>query len=271
MRADDWSIVDPSARGRDSVRISSQSAYDEAIFVLDLAHMPAGCATWPAFWSLSKQGPWPAGGEIDIIEGMPLVSLVSLLSYPCTYSPVQVSICNSKIRPLCILLPIAQCLPMISASHSLGRSFLRVHARTLNLILTRSFFNRTTLDTDCNTAVNSNAGCGVSFTDSGPSYGSDFNMNRGGYFVMVKSRMFGVQVYFWPQNSINVPPEIRDCGSGGGSLFPNPSWGSPAANFPMCPGYCDYDSHFNAHQIVFDLTFCVRAMFICLLLLLERD
>ena len=77
MRADDWSIVGPSARGRDSIRISSQSAYDEAIFVLDLAHMPAGCATWPAFWSLSQQGPWPAGGEIDIIEGMPLVSLVS--------------------------------------------------------------------------------------------------------------------------------------------------------------------------------------------------
>ena len=70
MRADDWSIVDPSARGRDSMRISSQTAYDEAIFVLDLAHMPAGCSTWPAFWTLSQQGPWPAGGEIDIIEGM---------------------------------------------------------------------------------------------------------------------------------------------------------------------------------------------------------
>jgi hypothetical protein len=30
--------------------------------------MPAGCGTWPAFWS---NGPnWPAGGEIDIIEGV---------------------------------------------------------------------------------------------------------------------------------------------------------------------------------------------------------
>jgi hypothetical protein len=78
MRADDWSTVDPSARGRDSIRISSQNAYDEAVFVLDLAHMPTGCATWPAFWTLSQAGPWPAGGEIDIIEGMrspiPLVS-----------------------------------------------------------------------------------------------------------------------------------------------------------------------------------------------------
>jgi hypothetical protein len=69
MRADDWSIVNATARGRDSVRISSQTAYDEAVFVLDLEHMPYGCATWPAFWTLSQQGPWPAGGEIDIIEG----------------------------------------------------------------------------------------------------------------------------------------------------------------------------------------------------------
>jgi hypothetical protein len=81
MRADDWSLVDASARGRDSVRIVSQAAYTEAIFVLDLAHMPAGCATWPAFWTDSQAGPWPAGGEIDIIEGThPPVSLHRPLS-----------------------------------------------------------------------------------------------------------------------------------------------------------------------------------------------
>ena len=86
MRADDWSIVDPSARGRDSIRISSQNAYSESIFVLDLAHMPAGCATWPAFWTNSQKGPWPDGGEVDIIEGTLLVSFVSLPSYPYTRS-----------------------------------------------------------------------------------------------------------------------------------------------------------------------------------------
>ena len=69
MRADDWSFVDPSARGRDSIRISSLAAYNDSITVLDLKHMPAGCSTWPAFWTLSQAGPWPTGGEIDIIEG----------------------------------------------------------------------------------------------------------------------------------------------------------------------------------------------------------
>lgn len=71
MRADDNTFVQPGARGRDSVRIKSQAAYDESLIVLDVQHMPEGCSTWPAFWTLSQKGPWPHGGEIDIIEGTP--------------------------------------------------------------------------------------------------------------------------------------------------------------------------------------------------------
>jgi hypothetical protein len=69
MRAESHNIVPATARGRDSIRISSNAAYDDAVFVLDLAHMPQGCATWPAWWTVSSSGPWPQGGEIDIIEG----------------------------------------------------------------------------------------------------------------------------------------------------------------------------------------------------------
>lgn len=69
MRADSNSFVAPGSRGRDSVRIKSNAAYDAALMVLELSHMPAGCATWPAWWTLSERGPWPNGGEIDIIEG----------------------------------------------------------------------------------------------------------------------------------------------------------------------------------------------------------
>ena len=69
MRADDRSVVSPSSRGRDSIRITSHNAYNESVIVLDLAHMPEGCSTWPAFWTISKDGPWPHGGEVDIIEG----------------------------------------------------------------------------------------------------------------------------------------------------------------------------------------------------------
>ncbi len=127
MRADDWSIVDPAARGRNSVRISSQSAYGDSVIVLDLAHMPSGCATWPAFWTLSQKGPWPNGGEIDIIEGMLLVFRLCPSSSDACSLGVQVSISNSTIKPLCILPQGVKCLPILSAS-SLGRSLFCARA-----------------------------------------------------------------------------------------------------------------------------------------------
>ncbi len=100
MRADDWSIVGPSSRGRDSVRISSQTAYGDSVTVLDLAHMPAGCATWPAFWTLSQKGPWPNGGEIDIIEGMLLVFLALSELLTCVLSHAGVNKQESNIATL---------------------------------------------------------------------------------------------------------------------------------------------------------------------------
>lgn len=37
---------------------------------MEFSHIPSGCSTWPAWWLLSATGPWPAGGEIDIVEGV---------------------------------------------------------------------------------------------------------------------------------------------------------------------------------------------------------
>ncbi|BEJ13584.1 hypothetical protein CspHIS471_0307580 [Cutaneotrichosporon sp. HIS471] len=70
MTCDTSSIVPniTSVRGRDSVRIHSKGWFGEVLVVADIAHMPTGCGTWPAFWT-NGYGPWPAGGEFDIIEG----------------------------------------------------------------------------------------------------------------------------------------------------------------------------------------------------------
>ncbi|KAK3675659.1 hypothetical protein LTR78_004300 [Recurvomyces mirabilis] len=54
--------------GRNSVRLTSNKAYSSGLFILDADHMPFGCGTWPAFWLVGPN--WPAGGEIDIIEGV---------------------------------------------------------------------------------------------------------------------------------------------------------------------------------------------------------
>ncbi|KAL5121201.1 hypothetical protein ACEQ8H_000669 [Pleosporales sp. CAS-2024a] len=65
-----WGVdaTNKTPQGRPSVRISSKKAYDNGLIVLDVAHMPFGCGTWPAFWTLGPH--WPNGGEIDIIEGV---------------------------------------------------------------------------------------------------------------------------------------------------------------------------------------------------------
>jgi hypothetical protein len=53
---------------RNSVRISSVDKFNGGLFIADFAAMPHGCSVWPAWWSV---GPgWPAGGEIDVLEGV---------------------------------------------------------------------------------------------------------------------------------------------------------------------------------------------------------
>ncbi|EIW63420.1 uncharacterized protein TRAVEDRAFT_161729 [Trametes versicolor FP-101664 SS1] len=212
MRADANNIVSPTSRGRDSVRISSQRAYDEAVVVLDLSHMPEGCGTWPAFWSLSQRGPWPHGGEIDIIEGV---------------NQDKLNLASLHTTPGCTMLP-----PRAMTG--------------------------TATSTNCDAAVNFNQGCGSSFAKPA-SYGSDFNSAGGGYYVLARSKTDGVRVYFWSRYDPAVPPEIRSGPAAGllgtQSMYPTAYWGEPEATFALGDN-CDYDSHFDAHSFVFDLTFC---------------
>jgi len=55
--------------GRESIRIESKQKWVNALYILDLDHMPGGaCGIWPAFWTVGAN--WPNQGEIDIIEGV---------------------------------------------------------------------------------------------------------------------------------------------------------------------------------------------------------
>jgi len=62
------SVLGTKVRGRQSVRITSNKTWNKGLFIIDLQHMPTGCATWPAFWLVGPN--WPNMGEIDIIEGV---------------------------------------------------------------------------------------------------------------------------------------------------------------------------------------------------------
>ncbi|KAH7076841.1 concanavalin A-like lectin/glucanase domain-containing protein [Paraphoma chrysanthemicola] len=61
-------VTNKTPGGRPSIRVESKKKYDGGLIVLDVAHMPFGCGTWPAFWTLGPN--WPTGGEIDILEGV---------------------------------------------------------------------------------------------------------------------------------------------------------------------------------------------------------
>ncbi|OJD29828.1 endo-beta-glucanase [Diplodia corticola] len=70
MGVDHMNVYSETGPGRPSVRVESKKVYNRGLFILDLNHMPVGCGTWPAWWTLGKSAEWPAGGEIDIIEGV---------------------------------------------------------------------------------------------------------------------------------------------------------------------------------------------------------
>ncbi|KAK2462476.1 hypothetical protein APHAL10511_005446 [Amanita phalloides] len=201
MKADDTNIVPDNARGRNSIRIQSRKAYGDSLIILELQHMPAGCATWPAFWTISQTGPWPHGGEIDIIEGVNL---------------------NTNNQATLHTTPnCTQCMDRLQTGQSLSL--------------------------DCNTAVNYNQGCGVQFSQPN-SYGTDFNNNGGGFYMMQRSE-YGVHV--WLRQLWDLPWGVAE---GAERLSVNLFWEPPDVTFDFTS--CDYLEHFDDHAMIFDLTFC---------------
>jgi hypothetical protein len=76
------------------------------------------------------------------------------------------------------------------------------------------------------------------------------NMHR---YVMKRTARDGVAVWFWPRDDFTVPDSVR---YGEPIIHPDLFFGLPDAYFPFSQS-CLSD-HFDAHQIIFDDTFCVR-------------
>lgn len=75
LGVDHTHVYPTTGPGRPSVRVQSKMAFTEGLFVLDLAHMPVGCGTWPAYWTVGPE--WPKYGEI----GMFIYTLEILFSF----------------------------------------------------------------------------------------------------------------------------------------------------------------------------------------------
>ncbi|KAN0087656.1 glycoside hydrolase family 16 protein [Tylopilus felleus] len=68
LRADYITYLMPSDPGRKSFRIQSNKKFSTFVAIFDIRHMPEGCGTWPAVWTVGDN--WPNQGEIDIVEGV---------------------------------------------------------------------------------------------------------------------------------------------------------------------------------------------------------
>ncbi|KIK68640.1 glycoside hydrolase family 16 protein [Collybiopsis luxurians FD-317 M1] len=198
-RADFTTVLNPSGPGRNSVRLMSNKQYQlGTVLVANLNHMPEGCGTWPAFWTVGEN--WPNNGEIDIIEGV----------------------------------------------NNVGNNQGTLHTSSGCTMPSSRSQTGAALQNDCNTAVNSNAGCGVSFGSR--SFGPSFNTNGGGWYAMELTSGF-VKIWFWARGS-SVPSDV----SAGSSTINTDNWGTPVAYFPNTS--CSLSSHFGPQNIIINLTFC---------------
>lgn len=102
--------------------------------------------------------------------------------------------------------------------------------------------------TDCYAYDNGNAGCGVKINDN-KSYGPQFNNNGGGWYA-IERRSTYIKIFFWERTSSSVPSDVKSPGSS----INTSNWGTPAAYFPNT--HCDFSTHFGAHNIIINLTFC---------------
>ncbi|KAF8155942.1 laminarinase [Crassisporium funariophilum] len=68
LRADSKKVLSASGPGRNSVRLQSNKQYTTSVMIFNIRHMPQGCGTWPAVWTVGAN--WPNQGEMDILEGV---------------------------------------------------------------------------------------------------------------------------------------------------------------------------------------------------------
>jgi len=153
-----------SGRGRDSIRLESKKTFNSGLFIIDLIHMPVGCGTWPAFWTVGPN--WPTGGEIDIIEGV-----------------------NKQTADLTTLHTNGGCdmssVPKSSFTGSWGTGSQGNPADNCDVNAGDQY---------------SNQGCSIVAAPG--TYGTNFNNAKGGVFATEWQSSMGIKMWFFPRSAI---------------------------------------------------------------------
>jgi hypothetical protein len=110
-------------QNRSTVRLTSQDTYDiGSLWIIDLSYIPFGCSVWPAFWTFGPN--WPEDGEIDIIEGINMMTnnQMSIHTTPgCTQSGSEYQLGTSGTTTDCS--QASGCTVTENSPNSYGSSF----------------------------------------------------------------------------------------------------------------------------------------------------
>ncbi|KAF2025544.1 hypothetical protein EK21DRAFT_103864 [Setomelanomma holmii] len=228
----DYTNKDP--KGRASVRLESKKNWNKGLLIADILHMPSSkCGVWPAWWLLGKEE-WPAGGEIDLVEGVN------------DYENNAVTLHTTK-----------GCVVDNSTSPTGGSGQADDLSRTFTGNLATKDCDVTATDQDKNVGCSIKApaetspiqmGTGDSIEQTAlPSYGTNFNKANGGIYAMEWSST-SISVWFLPRDSpLYTSTPI--------STAPDPKqWGTPLAHF--AGNGCDFEAQFKDLRVIFNVAFC---------------
>ena len=120
------------ADGRNAIRLASKKVWrSSGLFSIDLSHMPSGCGTWPAFWLVAA--PCGVHGQCS----WPIGGEIDIIEGGNLQTEALTTLHTKpgcKMEPTCALYP------------NMTGHFAR--------------------ETDCNTALDGNSGCGITGPDN---------------------------------------------------------------------------------------------------------
>ena len=127
------------------------------MLIVDVLHVPTGCAVWPAFWTLGRDGAWPSAGARAIeFSYLKRAGEIDILEF------VNLGDQNAYTLHTTAGCKLAQ--PMAATG--------------------------TIKNDDCDTATTDNASCGVS--EAPGSAGAKFNAAKGGVIAAMCVRAWGL-------------------------------------------------------------------------------
>ena len=209
-----WAHTRPTdpVEGRKSVRLFSNEAFGEGLFVLDFTHIPQGCGTWPS-WRFMKA--FDAGDTYDQEYGIREIDVIEMSNL------IQTNQGTLHTSDDCTME--TSCQDRFSGTWA-------------NPCECAGKFDG---EAPCDKHQEPSFECGVYQTEANRgSFAEALNAADGGHYVMERTGEH-IKMWFFPRGS--APPElINAAGVHGGEMSDlAPShWGMPFAEFPLgtlCP------------------------------------